>query len=65
MNYIRNASDERDIRNYKAVHYHKLQPPRDHQYALDVSDQFRLILEWEGGTGAERTAVIIGIEDYH
>ena len=64
MNYIRNASDERDIRNYKSLHYHKLQPPREGQYAVKVSDQFRLILEWEGA-GTETTVIVVGIEDYH
>jgi proteic killer suppression protein len=64
MHYIRHATDERDIRNFKSLHYHKLQKPRAHQHAVDVSDQFRLILEWEG-TGADRTIVVVEIEDYH
>jgi plasmid maintenance system killer protein len=64
MGYIRQATDERDIRNAKSLHYHKLHPPRDSQYALDVSDQFRLIVEWEG-VGSDRTFIVVGIEDYH
>lgn len=64
MGIIRNATDERDIRNLKSLHYHKLQPPRRHQYAVDVSDQFRLILEWESSQDA-KTVVIVDIEDYH
>jgi toxin HigB-1 len=64
MGYIRQATDERDLRAFKSLHYHKLHPPRDHQYAVDVSDQFRLILEWEGTT-PDQTLAIVGIEDYH
>ena len=64
MGYIRQAVDERDIRNARALHYHKLQPPRDHQFAVNVSDQFRLILEW-GGADSEKTITVVGIEDYH
>ena len=64
MGIIRNAMNERDIRNFKSLHYHKLQAPRDHQYAVDVSDQDRLILEWEG-SGQAQTVVVVDIEDYH
>lgn len=64
MSYIRQAIDERDIRNAMSLRYHKLQPPKDHQFAVKVSDQFRLILEWEG-VESEKTIIVVGIEDYH
>lgn len=64
MQVIRDAADERDLRNFKSLHYHKLQSPRDHQHAVNVSDQFRLILEWEGN-GQAQTLVVVDIEDYH
>lgn len=63
MGWIRAAEDERDIREQKSLHYEKLRPPRDHQHSVKVSDQWRLILEWEG---EGKKALLIGeIEDYH
>jgi toxin HigB-1 len=63
MGYLRAATDERAIREYKSLHYEKLQPPRDHQRSVKLSDQWRLILEWEGE--GKQVLLIVGIEDYH
>ena len=42
---IQAANDERDLRALKGLHYHKLSGDRSHQHALDITDQWRLIVE--------------------
>ncbi len=64
MGWIRAAADERDIRSRRSLHYEKLEGGRSHQRSVRINKQWRLILEWEG-EGSARTAVVVGIEDYH
>jgi len=62
--FIESAQDERDLRNYKALHYEKLAKKRAGQHSVRLNDQWRLILEFE--TDADgRVVVIIEITDYH
>jgi proteic killer suppression protein len=61
---IRNAVDERDLRERRGAHFEKLKGDRDHQYSMRLNDQWRLILEIEG-KGANKTVIVVGIEDYH
>ena len=42
---IRAANDERDLRALKGLHYHKLGGNRSHQHALNITDQWRLVVE--------------------
>lgn len=64
MWFIRNATDERDLREKKSLHFEKLKGSREHQYSMRLNDQWRLIIEIEG-KGTNKTLVVIGIEDYH
>lgn len=64
MQTIRAATDERDIRNMKSLHFEKLQPPRSHQHSIRLNEQWRLILEFTGEAPNKRV-VVMGIEDYH
>ena len=61
---IRNAADERDLREMKSNHFEKLKGNRGHQHSMRLNDQWRLIIEIEG-KGASKTLSVIGIEDYH
>ena len=61
---IRNAVDERDLREMKSAHFEKLKGNRDHQHSMRLNDQWRLILEIEG-KGTNKRLIIVGIEDYH
>ena len=64
MQLIRAAPDERDFYALKSLHYEKLQGDRSHQHSMRLNQKYRLILEYEG-EGADKTIVIVGIEDYH
>lgn len=60
---IRNAKDERDLRNMRGLRLEKLKGGREGQFSIRLNDQFRLILTFE--TVDDRTAVILEIVDYH
>jgi proteic killer suppression protein len=64
IGWIRGADDERDLYALKSLHYEKLKGDRKHQRSMRLNDQFRLILELEQ-TAAQKTVVVIAIEDYH
>jgi proteic killer suppression protein len=64
MQLIRAAPDERNFYALKSLHFEKLKGDRSHQCSMKLNDQWRLILELVG-TGREKFAVIVGIEDYH
>ena len=64
INLIRSAPDERDFYALKSLHYEKLSGARAHQRSMRLNQQWRLILELEG-EGAEKTVVVVDIEDYH
>jgi len=61
---IRNAVDERDLREVKGNHFEKLKDNREHQHSMKLNDQWRLIIEIEG-KGTNKELVVVGIEDYH
>lgn len=64
MQFIRAATDERDFRNMKSLHYEKLKGKRSHQRSMRLNDQYRLILLIEADE-AGYYVLIISIEDYH
>src|SRR5438128_7053842 len=64
LQFIRNAPDERDFHAMRSLRFEKLKGDRSHQHSMRLNDQFRLILEFEG-KGAEKTVVVIKIDDYH
>jgi proteic killer suppression protein len=64
MQMIRAAQDERNFYALKSLHFEKLKGDRSHQCSMKLNDQWRLILELVG-TGREKAAVVVGIEDYH
>jgi proteic killer suppression protein len=64
MNFIRQASDERDLYTLKSLHFERLKGARSHQRSMRLNDQWRLILQLEGDSNA-KTVLIVSIEDYH
>jgi len=64
MNKIRAAHTELDLRNLKGLHYHQLDGKRSHQHALDITDQWRLIVK-RIENDRRITLLIIEVEDYH
>jgi len=61
---IRNAADERDLRELKSAHYEKLVGNREGQCSMRLNDQWRLIFEI-GGKAPNKRIRIIEIADYH
>jgi toxin HigB-1 len=61
---IRNAVDERDLRELKSAHFEKLVGDREGQYSMRLNDQWRLILEIEG-KAPKKKVTIVEIADYH
>ena len=64
LNYIRQAADERDLRNWKSLHFEKLVADREGQHSLKLNRQWRLIVELDEGS-PNKTVVICEIENYH
>jgi proteic killer suppression protein len=64
IQFIKAATDERDFREMRSLHYEKLKGDRSHQRSMRLNDQWRLILELDK-SGAETVVVVVGIEDYH
>jgi toxin HigB-1 len=58
------AKDELDLRALKGLHYHKLEGDRSHQHGLNITDQWRLIVERVEEDGRTRL-LIVAVEDYH
>ena len=61
---IRSATDERDFRSMKSIHFEKLRGKRSGEYSMRLNDQLRLILQIKG-KGKDKVIVIRSIEDYH
>lgn len=61
---IRAANNELDLRALKGLHYHKLQGDRSHQHALNITGNWRLIVQRIDQN--DRTKLlIVSVEDYH
>lgn len=64
IQHLKTATDERDIRAFKSLHYEKLKGERKHQRSIRINGQMRIVFELSG-EGAGRTIEIVSIEDYH
>lgn len=64
MNIISNATDERDLRAMKRLHFEKLDGDRLGQHSIKLNDQWRLILRIRG-EAPEKTIDVVEITDYH
>ena len=64
VGFIEGAESELDLRNYRSLHFEKLQGDREGQYSIRLNDQWRLILRLEMDDDG-RLVVIVEIVDYH
>lgn len=62
--FLRNAPDERTLRNWKSLHYEKLDGKRKEQRSIRLNDQWRLVFKLLDKTSPP-TIQILSIEDYH
>lgn len=64
VNFLVNATDERDIRGWKSLHLEKLEGDLAGQHSIRLNRQWRLLLRFERDD-AGQLIVIISIDDYH
>lgn len=64
VNFIENATDQRDIRNWKSNKLEKLKGDRQGQHSIRLNDQFRLIIRFVSEDGHD-VVHILEIIDYH
>lgn len=64
LNFIKGAVDERDLRNWKGLHFEKLKGDRKGQCSIRLNNQWRLIFTIENDTVPARLTVL-EICDYH
>ena len=60
---LRAASDERTLRNWKSLHYEKLQGRGD-QRSIRINKQWRLVFNIDT-TKSPNKISILSVEDYH
>ena len=60
---LEQAPDERTLRNWKSLHYEKLQGDRSNQRSIRLNDQWRLIFELPDQQPTK--LLLIAVEDYH
>ncbi len=64
LNFIRNATDERDLRNWKSLHFEKLAGDRDGQRSIRLNERWRLVFELDTRE-LPPLVTVIEICDYH
>lgn len=60
---IRAAPDERTLRNWRSLHYEKLERPGD-QRSIRINKQWRLVFTIDTKNRPNKIT-ILGVEDYH
>lgn len=63
LNFIRSAPDERSLRNWRSLHYEKLEGDRKGQRSIRLNDQWRMILDFYDTRPPKM--IVLDIEDYH
>lgn len=61
---IRDAPDERTLRNWKSLHFEKLKGKRKAEYSVRLNNQWRLTFTIDNTTKPS-TVTVLAIEDYH
>ncbi|WP_394809622.1 type II toxin-antitoxin system RelE/ParE family toxin [Nitrosomonas sp.] len=62
--FLRSATDERTLREWKSLHYEKLSGDKEGQRSIRLNDQWRLVFEIDTNCNPNKITVIC-IEDYH
>jgi len=61
---IRAATDERTLRDWKSLHYEKLQGGMEGYRSIRVNDKYRMVFTIDATT-QPNAVTIISVEDYH
>ena len=64
LTLLASATDERDLRNWKSLHYEKLSGDMEGLRSIRINDQWRLTFELDVVTEPPKI-IIKNIEDYH
>src|SRR5262249_29098643 len=64
VQFLKDAPDERTIRNWRSLNYERLKGKRKHEWSIRLNGPWRLILQRQE-TDAGVTLVLTGIEQYH
>lgn len=64
VNFLYSASDLRDVANYRALRFEKLQGDRDGQHSIRLNEQWRLILLVSSDDEGQ-VLEVVEIMDYH
>lgn len=64
LQFVIAATDERDLRNLKSLHYEKLKGDRAGQRSIRLNKQWRLVFRLDESVTPSKV-IIIGVEDYH
>ncbi len=61
---LKDAPDERTLRNWKSLHYEKLEGKRKGQRSIRINNQYRLIFLLNDSQSPP-IITILAVEDYH
>ena len=64
LTVLRAATDERTLRDWKSLHYEKLQGDMEGYRSIRVNDKYRMVFLIDTTT-QPNTVTIISVEDYH
>ncbi len=64
LTVIRAATDERTLREWKSLHYEKLQGEMEGYRSIRVNDKYRMVFSIDTTT-QPNAVTIISVEDYH
>lgn len=64
LTVLRAATDDRTLRNWKSLHYEKLNGDREGQRSIRINDKYRMVFELDSDVEPQK-ATIFSIEDYH
>lgn len=64
LTVLRAGADDRTLRNWKSLHYEKLNGDREGQRSIRLNDKYRMVFELDSDVEPQK-ATILSIEDYH
>jgi proteic killer suppression protein len=65
LHVIRNAPDERTLRNWKSLRFEKLTGDWSGYWSIRIKGGWRLVFRIDTGKAGERRIFIHGVVDYH
>ena len=61
---IRAAPDERTLRNWKSLHYEKLEGDREGQRSVRLNNKYRMVFTLDSKCDPPKI-IVLAIQDYH